>query len=242
MSKIYYKKSGTFRIRTAIRYSGLVVFLFGIVLLLYFSFPLLSWQIYFAPIVASAEVAAPIPKTRVLSQTTIKSLLASASNTLSGIDYTNATNWFPTYKEVAITPKVTNYSLSFPSINVFNAAVSTVDNDLSKHMVNFPGTAVPPDLGNAVVFGHSTLPQLYNPSDYKTILAKAHMIKVGDTILAKSQGIEYIYKVYQITITDPNDTSVLAQSFDASYLTVITCTPPGTIWKRLIIKSRLEKI
>ena len=108
-------------------------------------------------------------------------------------------------------------------------------------MVNYGGTAVPPDNGNAVIFGHSTLPQLYAEGNYKTIFTFLYKLTVGDEIIVTSTNITYKYRIENISVVDPDNTSVLEQSFDDSYITLITCTPPGTIWKRLVVKARLIK-
>ena len=38
----------------------------------------------------------------------------------------------------------------------------------------------------------------------------------------------------------PTDLSVLDQQFDGKYLTLITCSPPGTTLRRLVVKSIIE--
>ena len=78
--------------------------------------------------------------------------------------------------------------------------------------------------------------------NYKTIFANAHLLQVGDTVTATLNGVGYEYKIYQIVIIDPEDTSMLAQDFSDSFITLVTCTPPGTTWKRLVIRARLEKL
>ncbi len=132
--------------------------------------------------------------------------------------------------------------MSIPAIDIKDAIVSTNDYDLSKHLVNYQGTSTPPNLGNSVIFGHSTLPQLYDPTDYKTIFANVLKLKIGDDIFTNVNGVKYNYKIFNIYVVDANDTSIFTQTYDNSYITIVTCTPPGTVWKRLIIKARLEKI
>ncbi len=242
MSKLYYRRQDKKQTKTIIRYLGLGIAVIGFLFLVYFSFPLLSWKIYLAPVYASHGFMAPIPKTIVLNRSSMKSLLAATVNSLGGIDYSNAQNWFPTFKGISTTPKISSYTMTIPKINVIDALVSTVDNDVDSHLVNFGGTAVPPEKGNAVVFGHSTLPQLFNPKNYKTIFANAHTLKIGDEIIVRQNNISYLYAIFSITIVPPGDTSPLAQEYDDSYLTLITCTPPGTVWERLIVKARLEKL
>lgn len=238
MSKLYTKVKPT-NIKKLLRFASIGIFLTGLLGMLYVFFPLLSWEIYFVPAFAQ-EVAAPIPKTTIVSGDTISSLLA---NSFSGIDYSNAANWFPGYNSnLSSKPKARSYKLSIPKLGITDAFVSTVDNDLDHHLVNYGGTALPPDKGNAVIFGHSTLPQLFNPKNYKAIFATAHTLKVGDSIIADVADVSYTYKVVNISIVDPEDTSIFTQKFDNSYLTIVTCTPPGTTWKRLIIKSRIQTL
>jgi sortase A len=109
-------------------------------------------------------------------------------------------------------------------------------------LVQFNSDSAPPHQGNTVIFGHSTLPQLYDPNDYKTIFANAYKLEVGDQMIVKMDNETYTYKIESVIVVDPDNTSVLAQNFSDSFITVITCTPPGTIWKRLIIKGRIQDI
>ncbi|MBI4080258.1 MAG: sortase [Candidatus Levybacteria bacterium] len=241
MNKIVYKKDRKIK-RKIVRFAGLLLAITGFLSMLYLFFPLLSWELYFKSAQASSGITTPIPYTKVLTKNIIQGLLQASAQSLQGIDYTNASNWFPTYQEKKINKKISSYTITIPKINIANAYVSTTDYDLSKHLVHFGGTALPPEKGNAVIFGHSTLPQLYNPKDYKTIFANIHSLKVGDTMHVNVDGISYVYRIFRIRVVKPDDTSVLAQNYDDSYLTIITCTPPGTIWMRLIIEARLETL
>lgn len=218
----------------------------GLLLAVYIFFPLISWQIYFRPVFASQNITTPIPKALVVNSSLIVSLINQAQNVIDGVDFTNAENWFPSINISKLgqkgIPKVPFYTLSIPKIQIDNAFVSTVDNNVGIHLVNYQGTSIPGDLGNAVIFGHSTLPQLFDTKDYKTIFANLYKLKNGDEIYTLVKGVSYLYKIFSITVVDPSDTSAFYQNFDNSYLTLVTCTPPGTVWKRLIIKASLEKI
>lgn len=243
MGKYYYKRSKKIEKRKVLRLFSLGIFLFGAAIVIYVFFPLISWQVYFAPVFANQTIATPIPQNTVVSNSTIGSLIQEASNSLAGMDYTNAQNWFPTLRfQKSGTPNIQSYTLSIPKIKLQDLIVSTVDYDLSKHLVNYLGTAVPAGKGNAVVFGHSTLPQLYDSKNYKTVFTFLYKLSPGDEVDVNIANVIYKYKVENITVVDPNNTSVLQQNYDDSFLTLITCTPPGTTWKRLVVKSRLEKI
>ncbi len=241
MGKYYYKKASGKKLKLLARLFSLFLVVSGLGIASYVFFPLVSWQIYFAPVFAQDNIAVPIPKATVVNADTIQSLISQASQNFSGVDYNNADNWFPGYKYQKGTPIVDSYYMSIPKLNITNAVVSATDDDLAKHLVNFGGTTIPPEKGNAVVFGHSTLPWLFNQNNYKTIFARAYELQVGDNIYVTVSGATYKYTIYNITVVSPNDTSVLEQDYNQNLLTLITCTPPGTTWKRLVIRSRLTQ-
>lgn len=241
-STFIYKKEKKKDIRQIIRFIGLGFSVLGLIIGSYTFFPLLSWEIYLKPAFASQALAAPIPKTTIITKEQIQSLLKSrASNYFNGRDFTKAQNWLPmTYKEVQVATQLSYYNISIPKLNIQNAEVTTIDTDLTQHLVHFPGTAIPPNKGTTVIFGHSTLPQLYDPKNYKTIFANALDLSIGNTLIVTINNTLYTYKIYDITVVEAEDTSYLTQEYDNSYLTIVTCTPPGTTWKRLLIKAKLE--
>lgn len=243
MTAYYYKNNNTHYKRFFVRLCGLVLIVLGGSIFFYVSFPLLSWNIYFVPVFASSDLTIPIPKTTIVSKNLLGSLVQNASTIIDGTDYQDARTWFPSYQnQNSKAPKTPQYFLSIPKLGITNAVVSTTDYDLDRHLVHYGGTSMPPDVGNAVIFGHSTLPQLFNPNNYKTIFANAYKLQVGDTITVKIENILYTYKIASILVVDPSDTSIFSQNFDGSYLTLVTCTPPGTTWKRLILRAQLEKL
>lgn len=243
MARYYYTKTKRLSSKVLLRVLSILIFTCGLLIMLYIFFPLISWQLYFAPIFASNDFHSPIPKTTIVNNASIGSLLSQASTTLT-IDYLNAQNWFPNAfaKTSGLKPKVPSYTITIPKLKIKDALVSTIDNDLASHLVNYRGTAIPPENGNAVIFGHSTLPQLFDQNDYKTIFATVHNLRIGNDIIVTVDGIVYRYKVTDISIVDSTDTRIFEQNYHGTFLTLVTCTPPGTVWKRLIITSRLTTI
>ncbi len=223
------------------RISGIAMALIGISVVGYIFFPLLVWQVTLAPVFASQGVSSPIPKITMVSPLTMRSLLAASVKSFN-TNFDDASTWFANEQAQQGHYPVNIYTISIPSIGVTNAIVSTADTDLGHHMVHLGGSALPPQKGTAIVFGHSTLPQLFDPNNYHTILANAYKIKVGDTFLITLQNITYTYKIYSLLIVNPDDTSVLIQHYDDSYFELITCTPPGTVWQRLVVQAKLQKI
>jgi sortase A len=129
------------------------------------------------------------------------------------------------------------YTLSIPKLGIDHAVVRSDHTDLKQSLIQYNGTALPGNLGNTVIFGHSVLPQFFNPQNYLTIFSTLHRLKVGDTMEIVADGATYTYKISEMYETSPDDLTPLAQVYNGRYLTLITCTPPGTYLRRLIIKA-----
>jgi len=158
-------------------------------------------------------------------------------------DLTMISNWFPEIqRQIQPSSKIVYYTLSIPKLKIFDARVKIGGKSLRENLVHYGGTALPGEFGNTVIFGHSVLPQFFNPKNYMTIFATLPTLEKGDEILINFDGVEYRYQVYQLVEADPSDLSILEQRYDDSYLTLVTCIPPGTYWKRLAVRAKLEKI
>lgn len=158
------------------------------------------------------------------------------------VDYSRPNTWFPTAPNLSPQPtSITHYTLSIPKLKINEGIVEINGKDLAKNLVQYPGTALPGQNGNTVIFGHSTLPQFFNPKNYKTIFSTLPTIKSGDEILVNFDGVLYKYQVIALWEVTPEDFSVLEQRYDGEYLTLITCVPPGTYLRRLVVRARLVK-
>lgn len=213
----------------------------GTTLLFYVVAPILTWQLFYAPDLFSGNLLSPIPKTALIKEQGISAVLADATGRIPfGVNLTYASNWFPTGNPKIGVSKA--YSFSIPKLGIKGAEVIVGADDLSKSLIHYGGSSLPGEYGNAVIFGHSILPQFFDPKNYKAIFSTLHTLKVGDTIEIVADGVTYKYTIIDFKVVDPSDISVLEQTYDSSYLTIITCTPPGTYWKRLVVKAQIEKI
>jgi len=218
---------------------SIVLLTSGLGLLIWSLLPILMFELYYGP--QFGNILTPLPDTSVSS---ISERLPKILG-FNIIDYTQASVWFP--KATGIPPVASesqgteSYSLSIPKLGIDNANVVVGGDDLTKSLVHFVGP-LPGANGNPVIFGHSTLPFLYDPKNYKTIFTKLPNLKKGDEILVRSDSIQYRYIVSDMKITSPDDLSVLNQTYDGSYLTLITCVPPGTTFNRFIVKTKLDTL
>lgn len=159
------------------------------------------------------------------------------------VDFTKPSNWFPGTldNKPAIESKVAYYTVTIPKLKIQDAVVAIGGEDLSKNLVQYPGTALPGKNGNAVIFGHSILPIFYNPKNYMSIFSTLPTLKTGDDIYINYDGIAYSFKVEEIFEIYPTDIQILEQNSSDSFLTLVTCVPPGDPRnpKRLIVRARV---
>lgn len=221
--------------------SFVLVFL-GLGLIAYAAYPIISYQLFLAPKFANNFLSPTIEAEMAQSFFVPQTLGAE----IKLLDLTNASNWFPELENSSameeIGEKGETYSLSIPKLKIDNAQVLVAGQDLKKNLIHYPGTAYPGRFGNTVIFGHSVLPQFFNPKNYMTIFSTLPTLNPRDEIIIYFNKVKYQYVVEKMIEVPPSDISILAQRYDDSYLTLITCVPPGTYLKRLIVRARLAKI
>lgn len=133
------------------------------------------------------------------------------------------------------------YTISIPKLGIDNATVAVGGEDLAESLIQYPGTSLPGKYGNAVIFGHSILPMFYNPKNYISIFSTLHQLRKGDRLNVYADGVSYSYKVEDRKEVLPTDLSILDQDVSSSFITLVTCTPPGDPRKprRLVIRARV---
>ncbi len=208
----------------------------GSLLLLWVLYPILSFSLLFAK--STSNLISPLPDS---IQIHLSDRSSAETLGVSTVDYTKASNWFPQNKQENNSTVVDTYILSIPKLKIKGAQVTIGSDDLNKSLIHYGGTGIPGKYGNTVIFGHSVLPTFYNPKDYKTIFSTLPSLKEGDEIEVTYDNVFYRYVVESMVVTAPDDVSGLEQKYDDSYITLVTCVPPGTYWKRLWIKALLKK-
>lgn len=108
-------------------------------------------------------------------------------------------------------------------------------------IVHYPGTALPGENSNGVYIGHSSN-YWWQKSDYNNVFALIEKLETGDPIMIKHQDTTWTYTV-TATQTTPKDSREIFTETDAqaATLTLVTCWPNGTDFKRLLVKAQLEK-
>lgn len=218
--------------KTILRISAAISGLSGVVILIGVLYPIISYKSVY-----------PKNYTKLVSPVTDNSDFVKSATSTQEVDYTQASNWFPgaAKSEDFAASKVEYYTLSIPKLKIDKAIVAIGGEDLSQHIIQYPGTALPGKRGNAALFGHSILPIFYNPKNYLAIFSLLPTLKKGDEIFVDYDGISYTYKVEEMFEVSPTDIQVLDQDSSDSFLTLVTCVPPGDPRNpgRLIVRARV---
>ncbi|KKQ26263.1 MAG: hypothetical protein US62_C0038G0007 [Candidatus Woesebacteria bacterium GW2011_GWA1_37_8] len=168
-----------------------------------------------------------------------------ASFTFDNRDFTKLSSWFEDQKKLpASDDNISFFTISIPKLRIEDAVVKIGGEELSGSLIQYPGTALPGRVGNAVIFGHSILPQYYNPKNYLSIFSLLGDLEAGDKIYASMDNKIFVYEVFNSFEVKPTDLGILDQNKKGSFISLITCTPPGHPLKpkRLIVRAKLVDI
>ncbi len=136
-------------------------------------------------------------------------------------------------ESLIIIPKI---NVSAPIVYADSVAEDEVMKDLESGVVHYANTAKPGENGNAVIFGHSSN-DWWESGNYKFVFALLGKLEVGDQVQVNYSSRKYVYEVTEKKVVQPSEVSVLNQT-PSPILTLITCTPPGTSWQRLIVVAK----
>jgi LPXTG-site transpeptidase (sortase) family protein len=139
------------------------------------------------------------------------------------------------------------FNMTIPKLGIENALVETNAPSLSPDFAlgHYANSALPGEVGNSFIYGHSVLPIFYNPKNYKTIFSTLHKLEKGDEFYVYYNGEKLTYKVEGKRDLKPELIDPLAEIkpryLNESTMILMTCSPPGTTLRRLLVDTVLIK-
>jgi LPXTG-site transpeptidase (sortase) family protein len=113
---------------------------------------------------------------------------------------------------------------------------AAIQKALQSGVVHYGNTAAPGQIGNVAIFGHSSN-DWWEPGDFKFVFVLLDKLAPGDQITMDYQSQRYTYEVTSSTVVEPTNVAVLNKTAEPT-LTLITCTPPGTSLRRLVVTAK----
>ncbi|MDB5178731.1 MAG: putative sortase [Patescibacteria group bacterium] len=134
-------------------------------------------------------------------------------------------------------------TLSIPKINIqapviYEPSVKEADvqRALQSGVVHYGNTAAPGQTGNVALFGHSSN-DWWEPGNFKFVFVLLDKLAPGDRITMDYNSQRFVYEVTGSRIVEPTAVDVLNPTAEPT-LTLITCTPPGTSLRRLVVTAK----
>lgn len=150
-----------------------------------------------------------------------------------------------------IKPVDEEFGIVIPKIRANAKVIENVDpydgkiyqQALTKGVAHAAGTAYPGHVGNTFIFAHSSV-DWYIANRYNSVFYLLHKLERGDKIEMYYKKKRYIYEVFDKKYVKPSDVTYLSSNYslisnNSSLLTLMTCWPPGTTLKRLIIQAKI---
>jgi LPXTG-site transpeptidase (sortase) family protein len=145
-----------------------------------------------------------------------------------------------------IYPMDENFGLVIPKISANAKVIDNVDWQnskeyqvaLTKGVAHAKGTSYPGEEGNVFIFSHSG-GDFYEASRYNAVFYLLNKMEKGDEIDAYYQGKKITYLVSETKIIGADEVKYLDGTPGQKTLTLMTCWPAGTDWKRLIVIAEL---
>lgn len=149
---------------------------------------------------------------------------------------------------LSIAPLDPEFDLIIPKIGANARVVANVDpgnyNDyieaLRHGVAHAAGTKYPGQVGNTFLFAHS-VGNFWEVSRWNAVFYLLRELNPGDEVDLFYLGRRYIYVVYDKKIVEPTDVGYLTTQANFPMLTMQTCWPQGTTFKRLLVFARLRQ-
>ncbi len=147
-----------------------------------------------------------------------------------------------------INPISSDFGIVVPKIGANSRIIANVDPinekeyqwSLTQGIAHAKGTAFPGQNGNVFLFSHSAA-NFYEASRFNAIFYLLSKLDKNDEVDLYYKGEKFKYRVSDKKIVDPKDVQYLRGDFNRHTVTLMTCTPPGTSLKRLLVIGELGK-
>ncbi|OGD91186.1 hypothetical protein A3D07_02040 [Candidatus Curtissbacteria bacterium RIFCSPHIGHO2_02_FULL_42_15] len=205
----------------------------GVATVAFAAWPLLTWQFVTLPKLTAKVEEFPVPAGKVISQGSVAGANIQVVQEQDGFSYF-VTDFQPQGK------RPQEFLISIPKLEIEKAKVKVDAVKFDKYLALFPGSAIPGDVGNSFITGHSILPQFADPTNYKAIFTELPKLEIGDEVLVNLDDKTIRFVVQYSKVVEPDDLSVLGPiTQNGRNLTLMTCVPPGTNTKRLVVVASL---
>ncbi len=168
-------------------------------------------------------------KSDLLPSTTQASVEVSSPVVTAGINTSMPT----AVPELPTKIEIPAINLAATVANPTTTSIAILDEELLKGAVRYPTSAMLGEIGNVILFGHSSYLPVVGNQAYKTFNGIQKLVK-GDVVTVYSAGTAYTYQVRSVTKESANDAAI-PLSVAGRVLTLATCDSFGAKTDRFVV-------
>lgn len=136
---------------------------------------------------------------------------------------------------------VSRLSINAPIIEPKSSDFNVLNSALAKGVVHYPGSAVPGEVGNVFLFGHSSGLKVIHNKAY-AVFNRLREVESGEIIRIRYAGREYWYRVGRTYVKDADDARIdLSSASGKKMLTLSTCKLFGGEDERFIVEAEFVR-
>ena len=144
----------------------------------------------------------------------------------------------PKVVELPIKIEISKIGLSAVIVNPTTTDIAALDKELLKGAVRYPTSAKLGEVGNVVLFGHSSYLPVVGNQAYKSFNG-IQKLAVGDVVTVYSDNTAYTYSVRNVAEEKADDNIAIPLSVSGKILTLVTCNSFGAKEDRFVVTAEL---
>jgi len=135
-----------------------------------------------------------------------------------------------------VIPKIGANATVVPNVSPHDSKI--YQQALTKGVAHAEGTVFPGQIGNTFIFSHSSV-NVYDANRYNSVFYLLRKMNIDDSFYLTYQGKVYKYKVFDKKVVEATEIDYLNPNTRKNQATLMTCWPPGTTLKRLVVLGEL---
>jgi len=135
-------------------------------------------------------------------------------------------------------PKI---GVSVPLVVAKDSSQKYLDKELDRGVVIFPNSALPSEMGQTIILGHSAPPD-WPKINYDGVFSRINELQEKDEIILYFNNQKYIYNVNKKIFIEKGEEISNNIENPGNILLIISCWPPGKNIQRIVVESTLIKI
>lgn len=188
---------------------------------------------------STATVASSEPESRSIAHV---ALVVDGTEEGSSVVHVATSSQHATVARARVVPTNMPVHLTVPSVGINTVVLNpedtsnaVLDRSLLSGAVRYPGSGLPGQVGNMLIFGHSSyLPVVKNKAFQA--FNELGTLRVGDTVTVQTGTEVYTYDVVEVRLTRAED-AVVSFAAEQPTLTLATCNTFGTKQERWVVRA-----